>query len=102
MSDRERDQIDQDAQMFIRTCSTAIQSLKDGGLPIVQIYALLPDNYFFALSPGQSGNIAAETLFPANVSPCFPVWQTRKHSWEILACMNLKILSLCLLQSCSK
>ncbi|CAB4025119.1 Syntaxin-18 [Paramuricea clavata] len=30
MSDRERDQIDQDAQTFIRTCSTAIQSLKDG------------------------------------------------------------------------
>ncbi|XP_028391532.1 syntaxin-18-like [Dendronephthya gigantea] len=29
MSDRERDQIDQDAQTFIRTCSTAIQSLKD-------------------------------------------------------------------------
>ena len=28
MSDRERDQIDQDAETFIRTCSTAIQSLK--------------------------------------------------------------------------
>ena len=79
MSDRERDQIDQDAQMFIRTCSTAIQSLKDGGLPIVQIYALLPDScYFFALSSGQSGNIAADTLFSANFSSSFPVWQTRK------------------------
>ena len=32
MSDRERDQIDQDAEKFIRTCSTAIQSLKDEGL----------------------------------------------------------------------
>jgi hypothetical protein len=32
MSDRERDQIDQDAQTFIRTCSTAIHSLKDGGM----------------------------------------------------------------------
>ena len=42
MSDRERDQIDQDAQTFIRTCSTAIQSLKDEGLQnliyIIDVY----------------------------------------------------------------
>jgi hypothetical protein len=41
MSDRERDQIDQDAQTFIRTCSTAIQSLKDGGLLIPHFYTML-------------------------------------------------------------
>ena len=29
---------------------------------------------------GKLGNIVAETLFPTNVSPCFPEWaNTRKH-----------------------
>jgi hypothetical protein len=29
---------------------------------------------------GKLGNIVAETLFPANVSPCFSEWaNTRKH-----------------------
>ena len=29
---------------------------------------------------GKLGNIVAETLFPANVSPCFPEWaNTGKH-----------------------
>lgn len=54
MSDRERDQIDQDAQTFIRTCSTAIQSLKDGGLIIVQIYILLPGSFVCISSSGES------------------------------------------------
>ena len=36
------------------------------------------DSVFKAL--GKLGNIVAETLFPANVSPCLPEWaNTRKH-----------------------
>ena len=61
MSDRERDQIDQDAQTFIRTCSTAIQSLKDGGLLIAQIYTLLPGS-FVCIS--QSGSVCVGTKSP--------------------------------------
>jgi ribosomal protein S24E len=34
----------------------------------------------FTKALGNLGNIVAETLFPANVSPCFPEWaNTRKH-----------------------
>lgn len=37
MSDTERDQIDEDAETFIRTCSTAIQSLTEEGVPLMNL-----------------------------------------------------------------
>ena len=33
MTDEERDQIDNDAQMYMRTCAVAIKSLKAEGIP---------------------------------------------------------------------
>jgi hypothetical protein len=60
MSDRERDQIDQDAQTFIRTCSTAIQSLKDGGLLLIQCYSQTSD--FDLWLVGQSGKRGSQLV----------------------------------------
>ena len=61
-------------------------------ISVLPFISTLPDEVITPHSEalGKLGNIVGETLFPANVSPCFPRWaNTRKqcfrnknHAWE--------------------
>lgn len=47
MTDEERDQIDTDAETYMRTCSVAIQTLKNEGTKIYSLVVIILIEYIF-------------------------------------------------------